>query len=106
MAVGLRDAADRSESLIDGLLVLARSEQGDLPQEPVDLADGRAAALDQSAADAAGAGLRVERAIRPGAGDGQPGAARAAGGQPGAERRPSQRRRAAGCRWRRVRGDG
>ena len=64
MATAVGDAADRSESLIDGLLVLARSERGDLPQEPVDLADVVNAALDQVAADAAAARLRVERDIQ------------------------------------------
>jgi signal transduction histidine kinase len=61
MAVAVGDAADRSERLIDGLLVLARSERGDLPEEPVDVADVAAAALDQIAAEAAAADLRVER---------------------------------------------
>ncbi len=65
MAAALRDAVDRSERLIDGLLVLARSEQGHVPQEPVDLAAVAAAALDQSAAEAVVAGLRVDRALAP-----------------------------------------
>jgi len=63
MAVALRDAVDRSERLIDGLLVLARSEQGNLPRESVDLAAVAATALDQSAGEAAAAGLRVERRL-------------------------------------------
>ncbi len=61
MAAAVGDAADRSERLIDGLLVLARSERGDLPQEPVDVADVAAAALEQVTAEAAAADLRVER---------------------------------------------
>ncbi len=65
MAVALRDAVDRSERLIDGLLVLARSEQGNLPHEPVDLAAVATTALDQSAGEAAAAGLRVERRLDP-----------------------------------------
>ncbi len=65
MAAAVGDAADRSESLIDGLLVLARSERGDLPQEPVDLDDIVTAALDQVAAETAAAGLRVERDVQP-----------------------------------------
>ena len=65
MAIAVGDAADRSESLIDGLLVLARSERGDLPRDPVDLADVVTAALDQVAADAAAAHLRVERDVHP-----------------------------------------
>ncbi len=65
MAAALRDAVDRSERLIDGLLVLARSEQGATASEEVDLAGTAAVALDQSAADAAAADLRVERALAP-----------------------------------------
>ena len=63
MAAALRDAVDRSERLIDGLLVLARSEQGNVPREPVDLMAAAALALDQSAAEIAAGGLRVERAL-------------------------------------------
>ena len=65
MAAALRDAVDRSERLIDGLLVLARSEQGNVPREPVDLMAAAALALDQSAAEIAAGGLRVERALGP-----------------------------------------
>lgn len=39
MAVAVRDAVDRSERLIESLLVLTRAEQGDPGREPVDLAD-------------------------------------------------------------------
>ncbi|HEX7277498.1 MAG TPA: ATP-binding protein, partial [Acidimicrobiales bacterium] len=65
MAAALRDAVDRSERLIDGLLVLARSEQGNVPREPVDLAAAVVAALDQSAVEAVAGGLRVERTLVP-----------------------------------------
>jgi signal transduction histidine kinase len=65
MAVSVRDAVDRSESLIDGLLVLARSQQGAGATEAVDLAEVAAAALDQAAAEIAGAGLTVRRDLRP-----------------------------------------
>ena len=65
MAAALRDAVDRSERLIDGLLILARSEQGNVPREPVDLMAAAALALDQSAAEIAAGGLRVERALGP-----------------------------------------
>ncbi len=65
MAGALRDAVDRSERLIDGLLVLARSEQGDIPREPVDLAAAATLALDQSAAEAVAGDLRVERRLAP-----------------------------------------
>jgi len=63
MAAALRDAVERSERLIDGLLVLARSEQGMLPREPVDLAAAAAIAIEQSSAEASAAGLRVERRL-------------------------------------------
>ena len=46
MAVSVRDAVDRSERLIDGLLVLARSQQGVGATAPVDLAGVAAAAVD------------------------------------------------------------
>ena len=65
MAVALRDAVDRSERLIEGLLVLARSEQGNIPQDAVDLAVVAGVALDQSAAEAAGRGLHVDRRLEP-----------------------------------------
>ena len=65
MATALRDAVDRSERLIDGLLILARSEQGHVPREPVDLMAAAALALDQSAAEIGAGGLRVERALGP-----------------------------------------
>jgi signal transduction histidine kinase len=65
MATSVRDAVDRSEGLIDGLLVLARSQQGAGATEPVDLAEVAGAALDQAEADIAGAGLTVRRDLRP-----------------------------------------
>lgn len=65
MAAALRDAVDRSERLIDGLLVLARSEQGHVTYEPVDLAGAAAAAIDSSAAEAAAGGLRIDRDLAP-----------------------------------------
>ena len=65
MATSVRDAVDRSEGIIDGLLVLARSQQGAGMTEPVDLADVAGAALDQAEAEIAGAGLTVRRDLRP-----------------------------------------
>ena len=47
MAVSVRDAVDRSEGLIEGLLLLARSQQGVGETDTVDLAEIAAAALDQ-----------------------------------------------------------
>ena len=61
MAGSVRDAVDRSERLIDGLLVLARSQQGVGAIAPVDLSDVAAAAVDQAATEIAAAGLSVHR---------------------------------------------
>jgi signal transduction histidine kinase len=60
-AVSVRDAVDRSERLIDGLLVLARSQQGAGPPTSVDLAAVAAAALDQAAAGE----IAVRRDLQP-----------------------------------------
>jgi signal transduction histidine kinase len=65
MATSVRDAVDRSEGIIDGLLVLARSQQGTGMTEEVDLAGVAGAALDQAQAEIAGAGLTVRRDLRP-----------------------------------------
>ena len=65
MAVSVRDAVDRSERLIDGLLVLARSEQGVGEMEPVDLAAIAARVVDQTRTEADTAGVRLEAVLRP-----------------------------------------
>ena len=65
MACSVRDAVDRSESLIDGLLVLARSQQGPGAAEQVDLAQIVAGALDQAGEEIAAAGLSVRRDLQP-----------------------------------------
>ena len=65
MAGSVRDAVDRSERLIDGLLVLARSQQGVGAIAPVDLADVAAAAVEQAAAEIEAAGLSVRRNLQP-----------------------------------------
>jgi signal transduction histidine kinase len=65
MATSVRDAVDRSESLIDGLLVLARSQQGAGATEEVDLATVVAGALDQAEEEIAGAGLAVRHDLQP-----------------------------------------
>ncbi len=65
MAVLVRDAVDRSERLIDGLLVLARSQQGVGATAPVDLAGVAAAAVDQAATEIDAAGLSVHRDLEP-----------------------------------------
>ncbi|WP_433803528.1 sensor histidine kinase [Actinomycetospora sp. CA-084318] len=69
MAAVLRDATKRAEGLVDGLLLLARTEaaprrasDGD---EPVDLDLAARGALDAVRAEVEGRGLRVE--VRPGA---------------------------------------
>jgi len=67
MAVGVRDAVDRSERLIDGLLVLARSEEGRVPAEAVDLAAAARQAIDQCREEATAAGLRVDPRLEPAA---------------------------------------
>lgn len=72
MATSVRDAVDRSESLIDGLLVLARSQQGAGTTEPVDLADVAGRALDQAEPEIAGAGLSVRRDLQPAVVTGNP----------------------------------
>ena len=61
----LRAAIDRSERLIDALLVLARSERGVERMEPVDLVAAAADAIDAAAlspADGGGA-VRIERVL-------------------------------------------
>ncbi len=65
MAAAVRDAVDRSERLIDGLLTLARSEEGGVPSEPVDVAGAARQALDQAAGEASAAGLRVDAHLDP-----------------------------------------
>ncbi len=65
MAVAVRDAVDRSERLIDGLLVLARSEEGRVPAEAVDLAAAARHALEQTGDEIAAAGLHAESRLDP-----------------------------------------
>ena len=65
MATSVRDAVDRSEGLIDGLLVLARSQQGAGAMAPVDLATIVAGALDQAGDEIAAADLSVRRDLQP-----------------------------------------
>lgn len=65
MAVSVREAVDRSEGLIDGLLVLARSQEGIGPAPPVDLAELAASAVEQCAGEIAGAGVTVRSHLSP-----------------------------------------
>lgn len=65
MAVQVREAVDRSERLIDGLLALASSERGRAERAPCDLASAAAAALDQVADEARQRGLGVDARLDP-----------------------------------------
>ena len=63
----VHDAVDRCERLMDGLLVLARSDRGLDAAEPVDLAEAAARAMDQVSAAAAERGIRLRSALEPAA---------------------------------------
>lgn len=63
MAERVRDATDRSERLIEGLLTLARSERRLAKREPADLAEAAAEALAQSQAEIERLGLRVSQVL-------------------------------------------
>jgi signal transduction histidine kinase len=65
MAERVRDATERSERLIEGLLTLARSEQQLRVWQPTDLADAAAQALEQAQREGGAAGLRVVSGLRP-----------------------------------------
>jgi signal transduction histidine kinase len=65
MAERVRDATQRSERLIEGLLTLARSEQQPRSREPADLADAAAGALEHPGRGDAPAGLHVTTRLRP-----------------------------------------
>ena len=101
MAAEVRQAVDQAEALIEALLTLARSDRGTGTREPLDLA-----ALAEDALDAAAPAIRacpvtVDAALRPGPALGRPGTSRAAGHQPGRQRRPA-RCRTARCGWPRA----
>jgi signal transduction histidine kinase len=61
----VRDAVDRCERLLDGLLVLARSDRGMDGAETVDLAESAARALDLVSPAAAERGIELRPALRP-----------------------------------------
>ncbi len=63
----VRDAADRCERLLDGLLVLARSDRGLDAAEPVDLAMVAARAMDQVSTTAAEKGIELRSTLEPAA---------------------------------------
>ena len=72
MAERVRDATDRSERLIEGLLTLARSEQAPRRPEPDDLADAAAVALDHAGRTGGATGLRVRADLLPAPVEGDP----------------------------------
>jgi signal transduction histidine kinase len=61
----VRDAVDRCERLLDGLLMLARSDRGLDVAEPVDLAEAAARALDGMSGTAAGRGIELRSTLSP-----------------------------------------
>jgi signal transduction histidine kinase len=61
----VRDATDRSERLIEGLLTLAGSERELRAREPADLADSAAAALEHAQRGDGPGGLQLTTALRP-----------------------------------------
>jgi signal transduction histidine kinase len=63
----VHDAVDRCERLMDGLLVLARSDRGLDAAEPVDLAEAAARAMDQVSDAAAERGIQLRSALKPAA---------------------------------------
>ena len=65
MAVSVRDAVDRSERLIEGLLVLARSERAGFERAPCDLGSITGVALDQVGEEAGARGIRVSAHLQP-----------------------------------------
>jgi signal transduction histidine kinase len=72
MAERVRDATQRSERLIEGLLTLARSERQPRVWEPVDLADAAAQALEYARREGGAAGLRVVSGLREAPVEGDP----------------------------------
>ena len=87
MAEAVVEASRRTEALLDGLMVLARSQRGLGRREPVDLAGTAEAALEAGASAAARERVRLDVELEPAAVDGDRRAARARGGEPDRERR-------------------
>jgi signal transduction histidine kinase len=65
-------ASARSELILDGLLTLARCENGVTDRLPVDLSDVAASAVEETAAEAATAGITVDAAPCPAPATGDP----------------------------------
>ena len=56
-------ASARSELILDGLLTLARCENQAIERLPVDLSDIAAGAVEETAAEAAAAGVTIDAAL-------------------------------------------
>jgi signal transduction histidine kinase len=72
MAVEVRQAVDRAETLIEALLTLARSDRRDVPREPLDIAVLAEDALDAAAQAIKAHPLTVAATLRPGRTPGDP----------------------------------
>ncbi|MFF4622205.1 sensor histidine kinase [Nonomuraea jabiensis] len=72
MAGDVRDAVVHMQRVLDGLLLLARSQAGAGPRETADLAAITAAALDTAEERAAAAGIAVRAGLRPAPVTGEP----------------------------------
>lgn len=72
MAGDVRRAVEHLQRVLDGLLLLARSQAGLAAREPVDLAAIAAAALDAAGARAAAADVAVRSELRPAPVSGEP----------------------------------
>jgi signal transduction histidine kinase len=72
MADRIRSAIDRAERMIDGLLTLAVSDQGERRDEPVDLATAAEDALDATAAEIGRLGLTLTADLEPAMTTGDP----------------------------------
>ncbi|MFC5827724.1 sensor histidine kinase [Nonomuraea insulae] len=72
MAGDVRGAVEHMQRVLDGLLLLARSQAGLRAREPADLAALATAALDAAGARAAAAGIAVRPELRPAPVSGEP----------------------------------
>lgn len=72
MAGDVRGSVEHMQRVLDGLLLLARSQAGLAAREPVDLAAVAAAALDAAGARTAAAGVAVRCELRPAQVSGEP----------------------------------
>ncbi len=98
MAVRVRRSIDRAEAMIEALLVLAISDQGAVTRELLDLSAVAEDALELAAPGIARLGLTVRAELAPAETTGDQAAHRADGVEPGRQRGPAQRARAAGSR--------